>query len=239
MDAETFVATTWNAGGGEPVGPTDADVVEVLTKIFRLKTTVFFGQEFQEKHDRLFLREIGFEMHRYGPECIVAWNPDVWTKLATDDVKLNPNNPFYRVGKGERPIYCYSPAVLLGNKLGLTLDALSLHMPSSVQEKDPPKNRIAATREAARTLTERKRESRCHAQDFAGDDNVDETGAWGPWDFMLGGATGLRQLQAPQNTLGKRKVDDHRVAGLRDLGGKVVKGPTHHNAHVRTLRFKD
>lgn len=234
-----FKAATWNMGGGEHVGPTDEAARRVLTELHDAGCSIVLGQEAQEQPDRSVLRELGYSVHRFGPESVVAWDPRKWMALDERGVVLNPTHPFYRKG-GSPPIYQRAARVILGNSDGQTVDAMSYHLPSSVQEAHPPHNRIDALRECMVTMAQLARETRCHAVLFGGDDNVDETGPWGPWDFMRFGATGLHQLTAPGNTLGRRRVDDFRVRGLVATGkGRVVHGPTDHNAHVQRLRFVD
>lgn len=230
---------TWNMGGGERTGPTDADAARVLTELRDYGCSIVLGQEAQEAQDRSVLRELGYSVHRYGHESVVAWDPKVWAALDELGHVLNPTHPFHRKG-GSPPIYQKAARVILGNRHGQTVDALSYHLPSSVQLPDPPPNRVAGLHECMDTLAELAHGSRCHGQLYGGDDNVDESGPFGPWGFMLGAATGLRQLRAPRNTLGHRRVDDFRVSGLVPIGeGRVVHGPTDHNAHVRRLRFAD
>jgi hypothetical protein len=243
IDTTTVVAT-WNAGGGEEVGPSDADVVKLLTKVFqpdkpkaKWSTKIFMGQEFQEKHDRLFLKELGLEHYRYGPECVVAWHPDFWKALSKDDLRLNPNNPFFRPSS-DKKVFCDVPAVVLGNELGLTVDTISFHLPSSVQQPDPPDNRVDASQEAAETLRDRRKSTLTHAKIYSGDTNIDPNGPHVPPGVLSQRKTGLKLLVSPRNTLGRRKVDHHLVYGLTDLGGRTLNGPTHHNVHLRRLAFK-
>jgi hypothetical protein len=231
---------TWNMGGGEgPDGPTEQQVGRMLRTIEREGVEVLMGQECQKEYSRSILRELGYDLFAVGTErVLVAWKPKLWVPVFKEDLVLNPNNPFHRKDN-PKDIYCHLPHVRLCNPLGQSLDTGSYHTPSSVQERVKPPNRMDALREAMRTMERLNDKSLCDATCLAGDDNVDEQGgAWGPWQFMLEKETGLKQFVAPRNTLGKRKVDDIRGDGLASVGnGDVIHGPTHHNAHLRTLRI--
>lgn len=241
---ETFKSATWNFGGGEPVGPTDRSVKRLVSTARDAGVSVLLGQEVQEAPDREILEGAGYRIHRYGPECLVAWLPEIWTGVAPHDLVLNPENPFHRK---DRPadVFCKQAGMILCDAQGRSLDVGSYHTPSSVQEPEhqkqdqPPSNRIAALREATRKWRQIANESECRAVLLGGDDNVDED--YGDWAFMLQPATGLRLVQAPSNTLGHRQVDDFRVRGLVPLpgGGRVVHGPTDHNMFIQTWRFRD
>lgn len=233
-----FRVATWNMGGGEgPTGPTFGQVKSLLTDIREAKVSVLLGQEVQKDENIEFLKTLGYSVHQFGPECIVAWL-DYWVAAREFGEVLNPNNPFHRKNN-PTDVFCKMPRVILCNKFGQTIDVGSYHTPSSVQEKDKPVQRIAALREAMETMSEIAETSLCNGVLLGGDDNVDEEGnAYGPWDFMRKPATGLKLVTAPSNTLGKRKVDDFRIKGLKTVGdGRVFHGPTHHNAHVQTLTF--
>lgn len=228
---------TWNMGGGEgPTGPTLHQTEAVLSEIEKIGVSVLLGQEVQEEENLRLLKQLGFQVYRAAPESVVAWKPEVWTAVAKHDRVLNPRNPYHRKDN-PKDIFIHMAHVVLCNDEGVSMDAGSYHTPSSVQERNQPKNRIAALRESMKVLSDLAADSKCRCTLFGGDDNVDEEqGAFGPWDFMLYNATGLRQITAPQNTLGKRKVDDFRVRGLKPVNeGRIVRGPTHHNAHVQTL----
>jgi hypothetical protein len=235
---ENFRVATWNMGGGEgPTGPTFGEVKDLLADIRDSKVSVLLGQEVQKDENIEFLKKLGYSVHQFGPECIVAWL-DVWVAANTFGEVLNPKNPYHRKDN-PKDVLCKMPRVILCNKVGQTLDVGSYHTPSSVQEPVKPPNRIAALREAMETMSEVAETSLCHGVLLGGDDNVDEEGnAYGPWDFMRAPATGLKLVTAPKNTLGKRKVDDFRTKGLKVVGeGRVLHGPTDHNAHVETLAF--
>jgi hypothetical protein len=237
----SFTAATWNLGGGEPVGPTDAAVRRVLTSLkVEHGVDLLLVQEGQEKFDRALVEELWPGVHSAGPECMVAWSPDKFPAAVNErDTVLNPENPFFRKN-GSRPIFCHMPQVILVTRWGRTVDVGSYHLPSSVQQANKPPNRIAATREAMAIMARIQRRNQCDAVLLGGDDNVDEEqGAFGPWAFMLYEATGLRQVVAPSNTLGHRSVDDFREDGLVVVGdGEVIHGPTHHNPHIRKFRFR-
>lgn len=228
-----FKAATWNMGGGENPGPNDQQAARLLKTVTKAKASLVLGQEVQDRADRLTLRDLGFNLHRAGPDSIVAWLPGVWTPLADADVILNPDAPFFRKGS-QTPVFVHMPEVVLGDRAGRTIRVGSYHTPSSVQEPNAPERRLEALAQAMETLTTRAAGSLTDAVLYGGDDNVDEGGAHGPWEFMSEKATGLRLHQAPRNTLGRRKVDDFRTAGLKARGrGKVIQGPTHHNAYVQ------
>lgn len=235
---ENFRVATWNMGGGEgPTGPTFGEVKSLLTQIREAKVSVLLGQEVQKDENIELLESLGYTVHQFGPECIVAWLSN-WVAAREFGEVLNPKHPYHRKDN-PKDVLCKMPRVILCNKLGQTIDVGSYHTPSSVQEPNKPVNRIAALREAMETMSDIADTSLCNGVLLGGDDNVDEQGnAYGPWDFMRQGATGLRLLVAPKNTLGKRKVDDFRVKGLKAVDdGHVFHGPTDHNAHVQTLTF--
>lgn len=231
-------AATWNMGGGEAHGgPTDQQVATTLAAAAKTGATILLGQEASDRNDRAALRDLGFTIFRAGPECLVAWKNDTWKPLAKRDVILNPTQPYWRVGGAK--VTMHMPEVILGDPQGRTLRVGSYHLPSSVQDPNPPANRMAALREAMETMADRAARSATHGVLYGGDDNVDEAGAYGPWEFMLGRVTGLRQVRAPRNTLGVRKVDDFRISGLKPKGkGRVIHGPTHHNVFVQRFGWK-
>lgn len=234
---ESVVVGTWNMGGGEgPDGPTRQQCEQLLTLMKKSKVSVLLGQEVQKEENITFLKELGYLVYRARPESVVAWLPDLWTCVAKHDRVLNPRNPYHRKDN-PKDIFIHMAHVILVNDEGVSMDAGSYHTPSSVQEKNPPPNRIKALHESMDVLSDLNADSKCRCTLFGGDDNVDEEqGAYGPWGFMEFKATGLRQLRAPRNTLGHRKVDDFRVRGLKPIGeGAVLHGPTHHNAHIRKL----
>jgi hypothetical protein len=233
-----FTAGTWNMGGGEgPDGPTFEQVQRVCNQMKNAGMSIGLFLEAQKDENVKHLHSLGYFTHQFGPESVVAWL-DPWVAARTWGMVLNEENPFFRKG-GSKPIFCRMARVVLCNPFGQSVDAGAYHTPSSVQEKVQPKNRILALREAADNWQEIGEDSLCDAVLLGGDDNVDEEGgAFGPWTFMTMAGTGLRQITAPRNTLGKRKVDDFRVKGLKPIDeGLVIQGPTHHNAHLQTFRF--
>lgn len=238
MRSDVVRAATWNMGGGEQAGgPTPGEARTVLGALHRAGCSIILGQETQEAGDRDILRELGYRLHRTRPESLVAWLPELWTAVHVDDVTLNPTHPYYRKG-GSSPVYVKSARVILCDRAGRSVDTLSYHTPSSVQPiDDAPPRRLAALRESMDTLAELADQTQARAVLFGGDDNVDENGP--AWAFMLGDRTGLRQVKAPRATLGRRRVDDFRVRGFQvDSDGRVVHGPTHHNAHIRRFRWR-
>jgi hypothetical protein len=231
-----FNAVTWNMGGGEgPTGPTFPQVKNVLTEFKDLNVSVGLGQEVQKDENIEFLKSLGYSVSQYGPESIVFWDHR-WVAADEFGTVLNPNTPYHRKDN-PRDVWVKMARVILCNREGVSLNVGSYHTPSSVQEKNKPPNRIAALKESMEQMSRIAETSKCHGVLLGGDDNVDENeGAWGPWDFMRRKATGLNLVVAPRNTLGKRKVDDFRVKGLRPQGdGRVVHGPTDHNAYVQTF----
>ena len=237
MRRDTFKVATWNMGGGEERGgPTPDQADRVLTRLERMGCSVVLGQEAQEANDREALRDLGYRVHRAQPETLVAWQPGLWTPVLLDEVVLNPTSPFFRKG-GDKPIYVTAARAILCSNWGQSVECLSYHTPSSVQPlAQAPENREAALRESMDTMAELADDSLATAVLFGGDDNVDER--HGSWPFMLEVETGLRQVVAPGNTLGRRRVDDFRVRDLVVMAGTVVEGPTHHNAHARKMRFR-
>lgn len=235
--ADTFRVATWNMGGGEKVGPSDGEVRELLAELRASRCSILLGQEAQERHDLAVLAELGYLFHQTEPESVVAWLPEEWVEVARFDETLT-QTPYFRPGS-TRPVLVKAARVILCDRVGRSLEVLSYHLPSSVQKADPSERRMVALREAMRSLATIAEQSHTRAVLFGGDDNVDEDGPHGPWRFMRAAETGLRQVPAPKPTLGSRRVDDFRIRGLATVGaGRVVQGPTHHNAHVQRLRWR-
>lgn len=233
----TVKVATYNAGGGEPVGPTDSDISNIIAKMLEAEVKVLMGQEFQEKHDRLILRESGFEVNRYGRECIIAWDPMALTFLSDADHTLN-KTPYYRKGDNT-PVFCRAPSVILGNTLGLTATFVSVHLPSHVQVRNPPERRIYASRQSVRYLSDLNEVSRTHGFCVGGDFNIDPKGSFQErFAYLDKNKTGLDLLYPPSNTLGRRRVDYFLTDGFTPtFEGKVLKGATHHNMHIQDLEF--
>lgn len=230
--ANTFKAATWNVfHGSKP-----EDLEPTLKRLLADGVSLFLFQEVSDPAVRRMLRDNGLEVAFAPRQYAIAWDPEVWVGIDSDDVVLSEQTYWT---KGGHPMPSRAATAILSDRLGRTLTALSYHTPAGVQTKNPPKRRLAALRDSMETLTRLADEAETRAILFGGDDNVDE---WrGPWQkrfrFMRRGPMELLQIRAPKGTFGKRKIDDFRVRGLKPLGGEVVKNASDHKVHVRTFRW--
>lgn len=228
-----FTAATWNVFHG-----TKIDVLRPkVARLKRLGVSLIYVQEAtRESHEALFA-EFGFEVIRGGWECLIAFDPEVWELRRHRTVRLSPTTYFRKTGRAVP--YMEAPLVTLRHRAtGKRLKALSYHTPSAVQRGGKPnrkvKARLRVTENAMtlfRDLNSRFRASAC----FAGDDNWDER--LGHWRVMGKRFTGLRVVQAPAGTHGKRRIDDFRVRDLTPRSGITLVGGGDHKIHVRSFDF--
>lgn len=235
----SFTAATWNAFHGTPRA--------VLEPVFRRQLVdhrgvgLVFGQEMQQAHVRQMFTDFGWGLAYAAPQWVIAWDPAVWTANGPCE-KVPLAETGWQTGGGHDMESASVMQRLTHRATGRLLAGMSYHLASAVQVADPQPNRLQSTRESARTWRRVQRHELAAGADavmFAGDDNVFEQGAHGPWAFMLRAATGLRQVQAPAAThAGGRKIDDFRIRGSLTVGhGDVVRvpAPDDHNIHVRTF----
>lgn len=229
----TFLAATWNVYNG-----TTADELQpLLRERLRAGVTLFLLQELLRPDVRELFRSHGLKLHHTTPQYGVAWSPHQWLAVRPG-LDLTLSSTVWHTTRGH-PMPTNAAAQLLVDQAGRSLLAVSYHTPAHVQVRDQPVNRVTALRDAMATLGQLRREATTTACLFGGDDNVDERGAFGPWDFMRAAATGLRLVQAPEATHGRqRRIDDFRTTGLRVLDGSVHPGGGDHRVHVRRFGWR-
>lgn len=235
-----FRAATWNVFHGTP-----PSVVQPIFEALRKDgVSIILGQEFNKRDVRNVLLDAGWEMVFAPSQFVVAWDPQVWELVEGSEYKLS-KTPFFRKGSSKAVHPGAARAILRHRESGGTVDALSYHTPPAVQRNGEPntklKRRLAALKESMKLLRSLALENRTDAVLYGGDDNVDESKGKG-WGFMLGAATHLRLVQAPEGTHGgkkrRRKIDDFRVKRLRVRGkGYVTDGGGDHSIYVQEFRF--
>jgi hypothetical protein len=226
----TFRAATWNVYHGTK----PSELAPLLAAQQGRGVSIFLFQELSQAGVRDMVVGAGlhlvFQPRQYG----IAYNPDVWTELASGGIRLS-DTAYYAKG-GDNKQYSDAVWAILGDHAGRTLTALSYHTPAHVQVADPPQRRLQATRESMATLRRVARTAHTDACLFGGDDNVDEArGFRDRFRFMLGGP--LKQVRAPAPTHGRRRIDDFRTTGLRALEGSVSPGGGDHRIHTRLFRW--
>lgn len=228
-----FKAATWNVYHG-----TKIETLRPILKDLRDQgVSLFLIQEGQNPGLRMLLAKHGLVAVRGGFECIVAYDPEVWEYRKHRTVRLSPTTYFRKSGRAVP--FMESPLVVLEHRAtGKRIKALSYHTPSAVQRGGKPnrkvKKRLAVTENAMRLFKRIASRSR-KALLFGGDDNWDER--HGRWPIMSRRFTGLRVVQAPEATHGKRRIDDFRVAGLRVGKGSTERGGGDHRVHIRRFWF--
>lgn len=230
--AYDFKAATWNVYHG-----TDLNVIEgYLRRLLAGGVSVFLLQEASQRGIEDLLDRLGLDHIAYD-QYVVAWRSDTWVEIRAEHLRLSPT-AYFRKGR-RKPIYTEAASAILSDRDGRTLTALTYHTPPHVQVKNPPARRIRALREAMGTMKALADAAKTHAVLFGGDDNVDEGRAFSYFfRFMLKPVTGLRQVQAPRPTHGRRRIDDFRVRGLRVGDGSVVPNPSDHHIHIRAFRWR-
>ncbi len=239
---DNFRAVTWNVYFG-----TDTKVLEpILTAQLKKRVSLFLMQEAGGADITKMLKDNGLKTFVADPQYRIAWNPDVWVGVDFEKVRLSSTNYFQKDGK--TPEYSDSARGILSDKQGRTLDVVSYHTPAHVQykEENRPPRRYQAMVESFIKLGHMADDSECRGFLAGGDDNWDEntgiqTDETKP--IFLGGATGLRQLQAPSATHGKaRQIDDFRIkrgGGIKPIDkGWVAAGGGDHKLHGRTFAWR-
>lgn len=232
--ADDFTAATWNVYHG-----TSMETLRPILKGLRNKgVSLFLIQEGQNPGLRMLLAKHGLVAVRGGFECIVAYDPEVWELRKARVVRLSPTTYFRKSGRAVP--FMESPLVVLEHRAtGKRIKALSYHTPSAVQRGGRPnrkvKARLRVTENAMRLFKRLSGRSR-KALLFGGDDNWDER--HGRWPVMSRRFTGLRVVQAPDATHGKRRIDDFRIKGLKLGRSKwTERGGGDHRVHVRSFNF--
>lgn len=224
---DTFKAATWNVFHG-----TDLEDVEgTVRKILASGVSVILLQEATQDGLAESLEALGLGVISSG-ELTVAYHPAVWTGISGGGVRLSEEG-FFRPGS-DREVFPSGAWAILSDAAGRTVTALSYHLPSHVQVAHAPARRLSALRASMKTLGTLAGAVHTNAVLFGGDDNVDESAAF---RFMRRVATGLRQIQAPKGTHGKRRIDDFRVKGLRAGSGHVLETASDHKAHIRSFTW--
>lgn len=227
MSKATFTVATWNVFNDTP----PERLPRILKALTHNGVSIILGQEFTNPINRQVLRDSGWEVFFHGPQWVVAWQPEVWVQIGTNGVRLAQTS--YQNKRGHE-FHSDAAMAILSDRVGRTLTAASYHLPSNVQVANQLPRRMQTLRESAEGLKALADLAQTRAFLSGGDDNVDERLNHGPWDFLLGKATGLKQVQAPEATHGRtRKIDDFRVRGLKPLDGLVIPGGGDHKIHVR------
>lgn len=230
-----FKAATWNVFHGTAIEKLEP----VLCRLLNDGVSLFLIQEGSHKGIEAMLARRGLHFYRAEPQCIIAWDPDLWVEDDRQAASL-AEQVFYRKGS-HRATSTEAAQVELHDRYGRSLLVVSYHTPAHVQVKPSkrPKRRMQVLREAMRTLARLAKGAKTDAVLFGGDDNVDEFKAFrSTWKFMLKAATGLTLVQPPHATHGKRKIDDFRVKGLEVGTGRTIGNPSDHDIHVRTFLWK-
>jgi len=239
MSDDTFKAATWNVFYG-----TDPEELRrILRRLRKDGVTVFLMQEVSNPKIRAMLREEGLRIAYAPSQYVVAYDPDVWTAVSDSKSERLSQTGYYRKG-GDKVIHSDAVSVILSDRQGRTINALSYHTPPSVQKPSHlrPVRRFITTRESMTSLRDIAKNSETRAILFGGDDNFDESRTFrSEFKFMLKAFTGLTQVQSPKGTSthgGGRRIDDFRIKGLKALAGYVLDGGGDHKAHVREFRWK-
>lgn len=237
----SFKAVTWNVFNGA----VRATVEPILDAQVALGVSLLLGQEAKAAWWPELLASRGFKVVNLN-QCLVAWRTDTWTRVAGGAVNL-ATTPWFAKGFNTPRLNESCWAYLCDDK-GRSVDALSYHTAPAVQvaESIRPERRFVSTIESFAYLGQRAHDAETTAVLYGGDDNVDEqlgegsdVGLWSP---LLAGATGLRQVQAPEPTHGKRRrIDDFRVTrrGRLQVGdGWVFDGGADHRGHGREFFWR-
>lgn len=161
----------------------------------------------------------------------IAWLPDVWGQVEKVKVRHVRLAQPYQRGPGDT-VHTESPMIHLRHKpSGRTLWALSYHLPSRVQRKNPGAIRREVHRQAILKMDALAKSTITSL--FGGDDNVHGRPAW------LAKMKNLVEIVAPAWTHGgSRKIDDFRIKGLTVGPGEVLASKSDHRSHIREFTFK-
>jgi hypothetical protein len=239
---DSFKAVTWNPFNGTPRAP----VEPILDAQLARGVSLVLGQEMQADFWEDLFKSRGLRVRKHD-QYVVAWSPDYWTGIVGGAVRLS--DQAWASKGADRERYSEAAWQILCDDKGRTIDALSYHGAPAVQrpEATRPERRFQATVESFAYLGQRAHESETAAVLYGGDDNIDEfvgvgaeSGLWSP---MLAAATGLRQIQAPDPTHGKkRRIDDFRIrkgGRLKPGDGWTFDGGADHRGHGRELSWRD
>lgn len=229
---DTFRAATWNVHHAS----TPDNLEPTLQELLGMGVSLFYFQELANPDNRAMVRDAGLQLAWTPRQYAVAWT-SWWVEVNSHALRLSDTPYWAPDADGQQ--FSDASAVLLCDRSGRSLDAVSYHTPSGVQTShDQPQRRVQATRESFRALAARARASECRASLYAGDDNVDER--FGRFRYLTR-AKGLHQVQAPGPTFGRRrKIDDFRhTSGLRPGQGQLVQthAPDDHRVHVRLFAW--
>ena len=225
-----FNTVTWNI-----YHKTDRDKVASIIGNLRDQkdVSVILGQEATAPWIKDVFRNNGFNIFHYRPEYIVAWDPDTWILNDQWGERLSPT--------GYWDIDRHSDCAIVELTHRRTRQEgrfLSYHTPAHVQLQNPMEKPLKALKESAISWRRLNKEFKGDFVCFGGDDNVDERRGIGHWPFLLKAATGLEQVQAPNPTFGKRRIDDFRIRGLNTGAGWTQDGGGDHKIHGRRFNFK-
>lgn len=245
--SDTFKAITWNVYHGTAV----KELEPILKRQLKKGVSLLLMQEAGGRDITGMLRDNGLKSFTAPRQYVVAWDPELWVKAHAEKVRLS-DQPYYAKG-GDKEQYSDAARVILCDREGRSLETVSYHTPAGVQkqEKNRPERRYIALVESMQTLGHMADDFPGTAVLYGGDDNWDEnTGLQTPdvKPYLLGEATGLRQLQAPGATHGRnaprrgRQIDDFRIkrgGGIRPVGkGWTADGGGDHRIHGREFRWR-
>lgn len=193
--------------------PKDA-LAEEAGRFVKMGVDVFLLQEVKLKrgHREVFTK-LGYRSRYASPEFMIAWNPERFEYVRHRKILMSPTK-YWTLN--------YALVVVLRDKrTGKTIKFMSYHTPAHVQA---PKHVTwpkvwKVLHDGVNKWNRLARKSKVDACIFGGDDNVDEHKGWkhpqGGWGFMLDGP--LEQIEAPEGTHGRRRIDDFRVRGVRPV----------------------
>jgi len=235
---DTFKAVTWNVYHGTET----KELEPIAANLQRKGVSLFLMQEAGGQDITKMLRGLGLQTFLHPRQYRVAWDPESWTELGSEGVELS-DQPYWAKGGGNVQ-KSEAARTILGDQLGRTLDVVSYHTPAHIQVRDFPERRYIATLESLATLAEMAEES--HATAFLGGGDLN----WDPDEGIQREAMtaaiklgGLRLIQAPDATHGKRREIDHfhlvRGGKLRQVKGQgwVQDGGGDHRVHGQAFRW--
>lgn len=231
----TFVAATWNVFHGTQVNELRPILKALLD---RDQVTLILAQEASDRNVRQMFEDQGLEIAYHPPQYVIARVPAVWAAKTPGRGVVLSQTGFLSA----RGTLRHSEAVvqqLIHRETGRVLRAMSYHTPAHVQIREPAPARVRAAIESAQKWRRMADRAETNAILFGGDDNVDEDGAFmDRLKWFRDRYTGLRQVQSPDPTHGRRRIDDFRIRGLIPLEGKTRFGGGDHKIHVRKFGWK-